>query len=489
MPTAPRGADKNPFTDPTARRSYLARQERQRGLSETDRDLIRLANEPGFTRWLELIRGTGGCAHPVYLAGHTTTVDAATGEVLHRYTTDDEPGGRLPVRCRNRRASRCPSCSYEHQGDTYHLVRAGLSGGKGVPATVRRHPALFITLTAPSFGPVHRATPVGQRCLPRRAGGLCEHGRPVGCGRTHTDTDPLVGQPLCPACYDYPHHVLWHAHTRELWDRFTRNVRRRLAAELGLTQAALSAQARVAFAKVAEYQRRGAVHFHAVVRLDGPEGPHTDPPSWATAGAVTDAVRLAASGVRVTVPWTAALGELVLRWGSQLDVRPLRSLDSGQPLTDDAVAAYIAKYTTKSVGDAGGTDHRIHHSDEIPLLPVNNHIRTLIATCWRLGALPELGHLRLRPWAHTLGYRGHCLSKSRNYSTTYGVLRAQRVEFRRHDAGLLPRADVVVDAAWRYVGSGHTPGASLIAADIAEDRGRNREAAKTVSRCGDAVGP
>lgn len=29
----------------------------------------------------------------------------------------------------------------------------------------------------------------------------------------------------------------------------------------------------VSFAKVAEYQQRAAIHFHAVVRLDGPSGP------------------------------------------------------------------------------------------------------------------------------------------------------------------------------------------------------------------------
>jgi hypothetical protein len=38
---------------------------------------------------------------------------------------------------------------------TYQLIRAGLSGGKGVPESVAAHPCVFTTLTAPSFGPVH----------------------------------------------------------------------------------------------------------------------------------------------------------------------------------------------------------------------------------------------------------------------------------------------------------------------------------------------
>ncbi|MFB7214377.1 hypothetical protein [Streptomyces sp. NPDC056255] len=39
--------------------------------------MIRLAQEPGFRRRLEQIKATGGCAHPVHLAGHTIN-DAAT---------------------------------------------------------------------------------------------------------------------------------------------------------------------------------------------------------------------------------------------------------------------------------------------------------------------------------------------------------------------------------------------------------------------------
>jgi hypothetical protein len=42
-----------------------------------------------------------------------------------------------------------------YSADTYQLIRAGLSGGKGVPDTVATHPCVFATLIAPSFGPVH----------------------------------------------------------------------------------------------------------------------------------------------------------------------------------------------------------------------------------------------------------------------------------------------------------------------------------------------
>jgi hypothetical protein len=99
--------------------------------------------------------------------------------------------------------------------------------------------------------------------------------------------------------------------------------------------------------------------------------------------------------------------------------------------------------------------------------------------CWRLGGLPEFEPLRLRAWAHTLGYRGHILTKSRAYSTTYATLRAERAAHERTAAGIdLPDdSGTTTDAYWRYVGSGHTPGAALIAAGIAEDLALNREIA------------
>lgn len=181
-----------------------------------------------------------------------------------------------------------------YRRDTYQLVRAGLAGGKGVPATVAKHPCLFVTLTPPSFGPVHtrRIGPGARelRCRPRRIGGDCEHGRPLACSALHAEDDPALGQPICPDCYDYPGAVLWQAHAGRLWDRFTLATRRHLATAAGVGVRALAEHARVSFVRVAEFQRRGLVHLHAVVRLDGPGGPADPPPTWATADLLDAAV-------------------------------------------------------------------------------------------------------------------------------------------------------------------------------------------------------
>jgi hypothetical protein len=206
-------------------------------------------------------RYPGGCLQPVLLRGRVDHIDGTTGELLHRYTTVHEPGGVLPIPCKTRRASRCPPCAEVYRADTYQLIRAGLSGGKGVPEAVATHPCVFTTLTAPSFGPVHlHREKDGRvlRCRPRRRGRTCPHGNPMSCPDKHTRDDPRLGEPLCPDCYDYTGAVLFNACAPELWRRFTITLRRALARQAGLTRKTLAAQVRVSYAKVAEYQRRGS---------------------------------------------------------------------------------------------------------------------------------------------------------------------------------------------------------------------------------------
>ncbi len=276
-------------------------------------------------------------------------------------------------------------------------------------------------------------------------------------------------------------HVLWHAHAGQLWDRFTRAVRRRLAVAAGLPQSHFPDHARLSFAKVAEYQKRAAIHVHAVVRLDGPAGPADTPPPWGTADRLTAAVQAAARSVVVRTPYSPAVGEHALRWGGQIDVRPLRARTEDYGLTDDAVAAYVAKYVTKGASEtAAGADWRLSSWDDIDAVPASPHVRVLMRTCWRLGGLTELEPLRLRSWAHTFGFRGHILTKSRAYSATYAALRAERAAHEGHDD--VPGA--LTDASWRYLGSGHTPGAALIAAGVAEDIARAREIARGELRAG-----
>ncbi len=124
-----------------------------------------------------------------------------------------------------------------------------------------------------------------------------------------------------------------------------------------MTQKAAHAVLRISFAKVAEYQQRGLIHFHAVIRLDGPDGTSQPPPPYATV-AVLDAVRAAAARVRILVE-SDAVGERDLTWGEQLDVREIAAFGADAEFTDQAVAAYVAKYATKSADASGALDRAL----------------------------------------------------------------------------------------------------------------------------------
>jgi hypothetical protein len=409
------------------------------------------------------VQQAGGCIQPVLLRGRVDQIDGATGELVHRYSTVHEPGGVLPVACKTRRASRCPPCAEVYSADTYQLIRTGLSGGKGVPETVATHPCVFTTLTAPSFGPVHLSREKDGRllrCRPRRRGQNCPHGRRISCGDRHARDDARLGEPLCPDCYDYTGSVLFNACAPELWRRFTITLRRALARRAGLTNKAFAAQVRVSFAKVAEYQRRVVVHFHAIIRLDGPTGPNAAPPAWATLDLLTAAIAQAADAVHLDAPDTPGLPARTLSWGREHDTRPITTTGD---LTDTRVAAYVAKYATKAAECTGTLDRRITAADRLDELPVNEHARRLIATCLRLGKLPELAVLRLTAWAHMLGFRGHFSTKSRYYSTTFGALRAERAQYQRDHAptgSLWPEPEdntTLVLAHWRFAGQAHPP--------------------------------
>ncbi|GAA4980340.1 hypothetical protein GCM10023257_18240 [Streptomyces hyderabadensis] len=243
--------------------------------------LLDRAARPDFPDWRRTVIRLGGCTNPVHLVGSAVLVDTATGEALTDVDGSDPNGRRLLTACGNRRASACPACSRVYQADTYQLVRAGLVGGKAVPETVSEHPRVFATLTAPGFGPVHTRREQSGRvrpCRPRRDAKNCPHGVPLGCSERHAPDDPRLGEPLCPRCYDYGGAVLWQSCAGLLWHRFGIELRREIARKAGLSRTELADVARLSYAKVAEYQRRGLVHFHAVVRLDGPDGPDSHRP-------------------------------------------------------------------------------------------------------------------------------------------------------------------------------------------------------------------
>ena len=101
--------------------------------------------------------------------------------------------------------------------------------------------------------------------------------------------------------------MLWNALAPELWRRTTIAIQRALARLVGLDEATLRQVVRVCYAKVAGFQPRGAIHFHAVLRLDAATecrcpGCLASPPEPFTAPLLEDALQLAVPAVRVPCP-------------------------------------------------------------------------------------------------------------------------------------------------------------------------------------------
>jgi hypothetical protein len=446
---------------------------------------------------------------------------------------------------------------------------------------VAGHPAVFATLTAPSFGAVHAhlldADGRPRCCRPRRDAPVCRHGVSLACSVRHAADDPCLGEPLCPACFDYDGAVVWNNLLGELWRRTTIYLPRKLAALAGMTQKRVHELVRVSYIRVAEYQHRGLVHVHPLIRLDRRmpvyRGGEVRPPDRRfTVQLLEDALRATAEMVSVNVP--DELGAGTVRWGAQLDVHQLAGDDEQRRRW----ASYLAKYSTKSTEQAGGLLHRVHRG-EVEHVHVREHVRSYLRAAFELhdrvsaairadepvgwvsvprpapatsrdpnglvlgvleaistgervlvrlqdggenvgqitrrtahglvldtGAEVALAKVRaitsappqtpkrdtrdrrLAACAHAFGYRGHCLTKSRRWSTTFKKLRQAREDHVREQllAGsdrkqreLAQLADDERITAFEFVGVGHlTTADAFLAAQAAARARENRELAR-----------
>jgi hypothetical protein len=458
------------------------------------------AARPDYQAWLSHVKTAAACTRPVRLAGTIATIEAATGRILAERSTADMPDGVIYKPCGNRRESVCPSCSKLYQRDAYQVVRAGLVGGKGVPEQVAHHPAVFPTFTAPGFGEVHtrkvkRHTCARRKdcdcrsepCHARRDVTVCPHGVRLVCFGRHDADDRRLGTPLCLDCYDHDAQVVWNLHAKELWRRTTITVIRYLHQisrargipdrpvvtydKKGRTRLAWKPTFRLSFGCAAEMQRRGVIHLHAIVRLDGidPADPTAivPPPIGLDAEDIKAAIDHAARTVAfTTADHPAQPGGWTIGWGDQVHTKLITVAGRGE-VTDAQVAAYLAKYATKSTEVTGHASARLT-DDTINVYadPDGSHTERLVEACWMLGRPGDWR--RLRRWAHMLGFGGHFLTKSRRYSITFALLRNNRVVFRRtQTAGpdqAVEQPTTLIVNFLEFVGSGwRTPADAMLA--------------------------
>lgn len=192
----------------------------------------------------------------------------STGQCSRPYEV--QPG--LFIRCKSRVKSKCPSCAELYRGDWAAIARSGVFDGP-----VQDFRFYLLTLTAPSFGRVHR--------VPRSPDVLA---RGCGCGVVHTVADAgLRGVPLDAETYDYGGQVAWNRDSGLLWDRTRRRIRDRWDS--------------TEFFIVREWQERGVLHVHALLRISRTESPD--------AAMLCDAARTAVAASKVD--------GTIVAWGDQ----------------------------------------------------------------------------------------------------------------------------------------------------------------------------
>lgn len=215
------------------------------------------------------------------------------------------------VRCQSRRQALCPSCAELYRGDWARIARSGIYHPDGRPVVGFRY--FFITLSAPSFGAVHRVPKSRDRARRR-----------CGCGDTHSpENNNLRGLPLDLDDYNYAGQVSWHVGLGRLWNATVSAMRDWVPG--------------IEFCAVREAQARMALHVHVIARVPAESG-HT------TAESLGAAARAATAAHPVT-------GE-TLEWG-QRGVRDReivsRHLDIPETLPSESAAARVVLYVSKAL--------------------------------------------------------------------------------------------------------------------------------------------
>jgi putative replication initiation protein len=227
----------------------------------------------------------------------------------HRIRLDDE----TVVDCKTRDFYSCPHCAALYRGDWQAIIRDGLYS-LTEPARI-----VFMTLTAPSFGAVHRIPSKSDTAKRSRC----------SCGEAHTSADSaLRGVAVDPERYDYLGQVAWNRDCGALWRLTLTYLRRALPFEFD-------------YVKVYEWQARGALHLHLILRL---------PPS-----ATSDVVETIRRTCLSTTSPSKIDGEY-RGWGERIDVADCGLYmpeDRGRMATSmDGVVRYVGKvlgYVGKSL--------------------------------------------------------------------------------------------------------------------------------------------
>lgn len=183
---------------------------------------------------------------------------------------------------------------------------------------------------------------------------------------------PPSASRCAPGASTMPGAALFTASVQRLWDQTARELTPALCRELGITRTVLRQHLRLSFGKVIEYQARGLIHVHAVIRADGPEGPGAVAPLPCIADIHHPAIKARSSDSRSRPPRRAAR-----TWSNAAPASPkiqddeltgsnpawsTTSKPDGSPTFSSVIPRNTPRANSSESPDTNGSDHsRLGH--------------------------------------------------------------------------------------------------------------------------------
>lgn len=247
-------------------------------------------------------------------------------------------GGIIFVPCKSRFAARCLNCSRVYADDYKAIARSG--GPFERPDTAPECYYYFVTMTAPSFGEVHRVPKHVEEKSISRETLRCK------CGEIHAATDThLAGIPIEMHKYHWVAAARWNRDSGTLFNSWKANIR--------------SIFPGMSYFGVREWQQRGSLHYHLIVRI----------PLAEIAGRSPRKIR---NLIRRKIRATSATGleGNKVQWGKQCDVQEIPT-DEYQMNKRIYYLSKAVGYSLKSVSDestlaAGVRKHLTRAAESIP---------------------------------------------------------------------------------------------------------------------------
>ena len=253
------------------------------------------------------------CLNPLTI--HKRIVNKKTGEVKEH---------EFEKRCGSRRKDKCEPCSVIWKDDAYFTLLEPSKNHKGS--------LTFITLTAPGawfFGASHTAQFEGkasERCA---------------CRKYHKPEEPIVGTPVETPDFDYDKIVEFNNKVSRLTTVTLQKIYRLLVTELN-NQLPLEVpkslkDVRLPTARVMEWQERGVLHVHIIVR------------GYIPTYIIENAVKGSPTNkTRRRIERSSYKNQF---WGDQLNVKHINSNDLSQIKQLSSYVIKVVNYALKDVNN------------------------------------------------------------------------------------------------------------------------------------------